>query len=119
MPYEQTIQERSYQFAVAMVLFYEQTLQSVPVFLREQMVRSATSIAANVAESRSAISTADFTNKMYIACKESRETLFWLQLLRDTHKVPTQQIEPHINACDELLRILITTTKRLKHKSGE
>jgi four helix bundle protein len=56
---------------------------------------------------------------MYIACKESRETLFWLQLLRDTHKVPTQQIEPHINACDELLRILITTTKRLKQKSGE
>ena len=85
MPYAQTIQERSYQFAVAIVLFYDQIVQSAPVFLRDQMVRSATSIAAHVAESRSAISTADFTNKMYIACKEAQETLFWLRLLRDTH----------------------------------
>ena len=80
-----TVQQKSRLFAVRIVRLYQYLCREKNEYvLSKQLLRSGTSIGANVAESECAFSRKDFLAKMYIAFKECNETLYWLDLLYDT-----------------------------------
>jgi four helix bundle protein len=74
--------------------------------LSKQLVRSGTSIGANVEEANGAQSKKEFGAKMSIAYKECRETHYWLRLLRDSEYLEPQHAETILNDCDELCKII-------------
>lgn len=79
--------------------------------LADQIVRSGTSIGANVAEAVCAFSKPDFYAKMSIALKEANETLYWLKLLWRTNYIDENQYTSSVVKCEELIRILIAILK--------
>ncbi len=83
--------------------------------LSKQILRSGTSIGANIAESESASSKNDFINKLYIALKECSETIYWLELLNETEFISKEQFDS-INAdCMELYKMLMSIIKTSKN----
>ena len=78
------------------------------------MLRSGTSIGANLAESQYAVSRNDFVAKLYIALKECAETLYWLDLLYETDYINKSQYESIYNDCEELRKMLSSSTKTIK-----
>ncbi len=82
--------------------------------LSKQVLRSGTSIGANVAEAEYGYSRNDFLAKMYIALKECAETRYWLDLLRETDYIDNKLSESLMTDCDELLRILSSITKSMR-----
>jgi four helix bundle protein len=97
-------------------------LNSTPGVSRElarQLVRSGTSIGANVEESQAAQSTADFIHKLEISLKEARETRYWLRLLVAAEIVSSSRLVPLLNEANELIKILasiIVKTKQNRKK---
>ena len=86
-----------------------------------QVARSGTAIGALVSEAVFAQSPADFINKMSIALKECNETLYWLNILKDTDYLDDKEFESMSKDCKELLALLITsikTTKQNINKTG-
>ena|SRR5438552_17975504 len=81
---------------------------------REQLVSSATSIGANVAEARSAQSRADFISKMEIALKEARETDYWLTVLFRLTDKPTDAQKAILQECYEITAMLVASVKTAK-----
>ena len=79
-----------------------------------QLMRSGTSIGANVKEASRGVSKADFTAKMSISLKEASESEFWIELLRDTDYITTEQAESMLADCQELLKLLMTIVKTSK-----
>jgi len=108
------IKERTFEFA-ARIVGLCQKLAEVPGVSRtlaNQLLRSGTSIGANVEEAHGSQSKPDFTAKMYIACKESRETHYWLRLLIKCNIVPEQQLTDLLDESNQLVAILTTITKK-------
>lgn len=87
-------------------------LQSVAA-LANQLLRSGTSIGANNAEATSAISKADFKSKSYIALKEARESLYWLELLHRSNYLTDIQYNSLYTDCEELVKVLTHRCKKL------
>ena len=90
-------------------------LQSVAA-LANQLLRSGTSIGANNAEATSAISTADFKAKSYIALKEARESLYWLDLLHRNNYLTDVQYQSLHTDCEELVKVLTYRCKKLDER---
>ena len=82
--------------------------------LSKQIVRSGTSIGANIAEARCGYSRKDFINKIYIALKECAETLYWIDLLHDTDYLTDDEFVSLNADCEVLYRILSATTKTVR-----
>ena len=93
-------------------------LQSVAA-LANQLLRSGTSIGANNAEATSAISKADFKSKSYIALKEARESLYWLELLHRNNYLDDRQFQSIYNDCEELVKVLVHRCKKLDENGTE
>ena len=110
-----TIQEKSFRFAVRIVNLcrYLQTEQK-EFILTKQLLRSGTSIGANVSESQQAQSRLDFISKLNIALKEAHETNYWLRLLHETKFLTDDEFESIITDCRELERLLISIVKTSK-----
>ena len=109
---ENIIAEKSKQFAIRIVNLYKYLLKEKREFiLSKQLVRSGTSIGANVAEAICAISKKDFTAKMYIAYKECSESLYWIELLHETEYLDKKEFDSIWNQCKELHKILSSITK--------
>ncbi|RYC50621.1 four helix bundle protein [Flagellimonas olearia] len=110
--------EKSYDFALQTVNLYKRIVASKKEFvLSKQMLRSGTSIGANISEANGAISTADFSAKISIAYKESLEVKYWLSLLKDADYVTKTNANTLIAQADELSKIMFSilkTTKRAK-----
>ena len=87
-------------------------LQSVAA-LANQLLRSGTSIGANNAEACNAITKSDFKSKSYIALKEARESLYWIELLHRNSYIDDRQYESIYGDCEELVRILVARCKKL------
>ena len=85
--------------------------------LSKQILRSGTSIGANVEEANAAQSPADFLAKMYISFKEARETHYWLRLLRDSDYLEPKLAQSLLKDCDELIKLLSSITKTTKNKT--
>lgn len=88
--------------------------------LSNQLLRAGTSIGANNAEATSAISKADFKSKSYIALKEARESLYWLNLLHRNNYLDDKQYNSLYTDCDELVKVLTHRCKKLdENKDGD
>ncbi len=81
--------------------------------LSKQLLRSGTSIGANLAEAECAISKKDFLSKVYIALKECMETKYWLELLHETEYLTEHEYQSMNSDCEELRKMLSSTTKTL------
>ena len=92
-------------------------LQSVAA-LANQLLRSGTSIGANNAEAAGAISKADFKSKSYIALKEARESLYWLDLLHRNGYLTDAQFQSIYADCEELIKVLTHRCKKLDQELG-
>ena len=93
-------------------------LQSVAA-LCNQLLRSGTSIGANNAEACNAISKADFKSKSYIALKEARESLYWLDLLHRNKYLTDEQFKSIYADCEELVKVLVHRCKKLDENGTE
>ena len=85
--------------------------------LTNQLMRSGTSIGANIHESKYAHGTADFISKMQIALKECYESEYWLELLNRTGYIDDKQYKSIINNCGQIRRMLISSINTVKEKS--
>ena len=91
----------------------------IPVHLQaiatlcNQLLRSGTSIGANNAEACNAISRQDFRSKSYIALKEARESLYWIDLLKRNNYIDERQYQSIYEDCEELVKILVVRCKKL------
>lgn len=114
MKEDNVVLEKSYRFAVRIVRLYQHVSEKKKEYvLSKQVLRSGTSVGANVEEAVGGRSRKDFTSKMGIAYHEARETRFWLRLLRDTDYLTPQEAQSILADVEELLKliasILITT----------
>lgn len=113
-PEAETVKYKSKKFAVRIVNLYKFLCDEKKEFvLSKQILRSGTSIGANMAEAECAISRKDFLAKIYIALKECAETLYWLDLLHETEYITDIQYSSLQSDCEELRRMLSATTKTL------
>jgi four helix bundle protein len=97
---------KSYDLALRIIKLYKYLSTEKKEFvLSKQILRCGTSIGANVEEAIGAISKKDFINKMYIAHKESRETSYWINLLRDSNYIDEKSSESLLIDCNEIIKI--------------
>lgn len=112
-----TVSQKSRHFAVRVVRLYQHlTNEKKEYVLSKQLLRSGTSIGANIAEGECAFSRKDFLAKMYIAFKECNETLYWLDLLHDTDFLTETEYTSICTDCRELHKMLASITKTIREK---
>ncbi|MBR1811822.1 MAG: four helix bundle protein [Clostridia bacterium] len=113
----QTAVYKSERFAVRIINLYKFLCASHQEYdLFRQLLRSGTSIGANLAEAEYGISENDFLSKKYIALKECAETLYWLRLLKQTGYLSDSEFDSIYADCEELRKMLSSATKTLKEK---
>ena len=111
-----TIQEKSFQFAVRIVkLCRHLQTEKKEFILSKQLLRSGTSIGANVAEAQQAQSRADFIAKLNIALKEASETEYWLRLLHETDYFENKSFQSIWSDCNEVKSLLVSIVKSSKN----
>ena len=110
------LEEKSLKFAIRVVNLYKYLVnEKKETVMSKQILRSGTSIGANISEAQYAQSKADFLSKMHISLKEASETKFWLKLLCSTSYINDSQTSI-MDDCDELLKLLTSTCKTTKKK---
>ena len=107
---ESIIRELSFQFSLNIIELYKQLRSKKEYIISKQLLRSGTSIGANVVEAGACQSKKDFLSKMSIASKEARETKYWLQLLEKSHLVELNLIE-YLSTIDDIINILTKIVK--------
>lgn len=111
------ILDKSFQFAVRTVRLYKHLCAERKEFtLSKQLLRSGTSIGANVTESQQAQSRADFLSKLNIALKETSETKYWLRLMQATDYLTEKEANSMLADCTELEKLLVSIIKKLKEE---
>ena len=114
---ENTVLYKSKVFAVRIVEQYKKINEEKnEKIMSKQMLRCGTSIGANCAEAEYAISENDLLSKLYIALKEAAETLFWLDLLHDSKYLDDTEFSSLWDSCEEIRRMLSSSTKTLAAK---
>ena len=119
------VQDKSFRFAVQIIGYVRlQQKDHVNLVLTRQLLRSGTSIGANIEEALGGQSSKDFISKLAIAAKEARETGYWLRLIRDTQPHNHPELASLQEECNGLLRMLnsiILTTRRkfMTHENSE
>ncbi len=104
-PYD--INERAFEFAVAVLDLAEQIPHNrMGNTIADQLIRSSTSIGANLEEATAASSRADFVNKMIIALKEGRETSYWLHIIKRKNLAPHPSTDILLSESEEIKKIL-------------
>ena len=112
---ENIIQIKSYAFAVRIVKVYQHLCEEKKEYvLSKQLLRSGTSIGANIEEAIGGQSGKDFYAKLTIAYKEARETHYWVRLLTDTNYLSKEENESLLYDIDELLKIIGSIQKTLR-----
>ena len=116
---DNVIVAKSYSFAVRFVKLYKYLSEEKQDYtIGKQLLRSGTSIGANVKEAIRGYSKADFTSKMSISLKEASETEYWVEILRDTGYITEQQADSMLNDCTELIKMLMTIIKTSQGKNN-
>jgi len=111
------LKHRAYQYSVGMIEFLDALPKNISTtVITKQLLRSATSIGANIVEAKGASSKRDFTNFFGHALKSANESLYWLGLLRDAKKINKPQLEYLLNETKELASILGASLLTLKGK---
>ena len=112
MKRDSVVFEKSRAFALRIIKLYNYMKSEHSEYvLSKQLLRSGTSIGANIAEAEYAITKKDFLSKIYIALKEASETKYWLDLLRDAEYLRKQEYDSIVFDCEEILKLLTNITK--------
>jgi four helix bundle protein len=112
---ENIVQKKSFEFALAVIRLYKQLQDRREFVLSRQLLRSGTSIGANVEEANAGQSRKDFLAKMSVASKEARETKYWLRLLQKSEIVDVD-VSSELKQVEELIRILTSIVKTTGEK---
>ena len=112
------IQDKSYAFAIKIVNIYKVLHERKEYVLSKQLLRSGTSVGANIEEAIGGQSKKDFYAKLTISYKEARETKYWLRLLTDTSYLEKSESETLLNDIEEILRIIGSIQKTIKSQLG-
>lgn len=102
------IKDKTFEFAKEIVYLYKNLAENKEFVLSKQLLRSGTSIGANVREAEHAQSKADFIHKMSIALKKANETEYWLDLLFETKYLSVEEFQSIKNKNVEILKLLIS-----------
>jgi len=109
---ENVVFEKSKKFSLRIIKLYKYLCSEKKEFvLSKQILRSGTSIGANIAEAEYGISKKDFLSKMYISLKETAETLYWLELLKGSEYISEREFNSLAGDCIELQKLLSSITK--------
>ena len=114
------IRDRVMEFALSVIKYFRMLNRrhdDVSIILGKQLLKSATSIGANIEEAQAAESRADFIHKYSIAQKEARETFYWLQLLQKADCNHTEEIIPLLQEVNELISIITVIILNTKKKN--
>ena len=112
---DNVIEKKSFDFAIRIVKLYKYLCDTKKEYvLSKQVLRSGTSIGANVAEAQQAQSKADFISKISIALKETSETKYWLRLLNASDYLTDNEIKTILSDCVEIEKILTSILKSSK-----
>jgi len=119
MKKDNVVQEKSYSFALRVIKLYRWLVENKKEYvLSKQLLRSGTSVGANVEEAIGGQSARDFKAKMSIAYKEVRESHYWLRLLHDSDYLDKNAFSSIIIDCDELMKIIGSIIKTMKSKEN-
>lgn len=108
------VQEKSYKFALRIIKLYKFLYSKREYILSKQILRCGTSIGANIKEALQAESKLDFIHKLNIALKESSETEYWLQLLKDSDFIDHKSYASIYNDCIEIVKLITSIIKTTK-----
>jgi len=106
---------KSFNFSLKVIDLYRSLIAKKEFVLSKQLLRSGTSIGANISEANYAFSTKDFYHKLNTSRKEANESRYWLELLVKSGYLKAEEGKEIIENCDELMRILtssINTTRK-------
>ncbi len=111
------VEKKSFELAVRIVRMsrYLRKRGAEPPII-EQILRSGTSIGANISEAQNAQSKRDFLSKMQIALKEATETQYWIRLLKEVESMNEKEYESLMKDCDEVTKMLISIVKTTREK---
>ena len=113
-----TIKEKSFKFALDIIDLYKELVKNSEFVISKQLLKSGTSIGANVSEAEAGSSKRDFLNKMAIASKEARETDYWLRLL-DQSELTDVNLDMYLSEIIEIKKMLtsivMTTQSNIKN----
>lgn len=99
------VYHKSHLFSIKVIELYKLMQNNKEDVVSKQLIASATSIGANIREASAAVSRRDFINKMAIANKEARETIYWLELIRDSHLID-YDLNELLSLNNELIKLL-------------
>lgn len=108
--------KKSFEFAIEIYKVYTHLLKHNEYTISKQLLRSGTSIGANIREAQEAYSKKDFLHKLNISLKEARETLYWLELLIKIFPSSEQILLLAKQSCSELIAILVSISKTTKQR---
>ncbi len=114
---ENIVKEKSYNFALQIIKLCTWLKQQSHYEMSRQLLRSGTSIGANIEEALAGMSRKDFLAKMSIASKEAREANYWLRLLKDSEILKNSQSQSLLETSEELIKILTSIVKTGYEKS--
>jgi four helix bundle protein len=107
------IVDKTKHFALQIIKTYNYLSQNKKEFIMsKQLMRSGTSIGANVREAQRAQSIPDFYSKMNIALKEAEESLYWIELLQESGTIKNESMDLLYSECEEIVRLLVSITKQ-------
>ena len=110
------VKDKSFKFALSVIELYKMLKVEGEFIISKQLLRSGTSIGANIEESLHGQSKPDFISKLSISLKEACETLYWLELLK-VSELTKIDLSNYINDCNEIISILTKILKTSKNKS--
>ena len=113
---ESIVKNKSFEFAMQIIDLYKILQEQKEFVLSKQLLRSGTSIGANINEALAGVSKADFAYKMSISSKEARESLYWLELLEKSQMVKFD-FKPFIQSCEELVKMLTSIVKTTQNST--
>ncbi len=112
------IQNKSFVFALSVITLYQKLISDKEFIISKQLLKSGTSIGANIEEANAGQTKKDFIAKMAIASKEARETRYWLRLLEKSD-LTNVDVSTEQDAIEEIVRILTSIVKTAQTKSFE
>ncbi len=116
MKNDSIVLEKSFSFSLEVIKLFQTLQENKEFVISKQLLRSSTSVGANINEATAAFSKPDFIHKMSLASKEARETRYWLMLLDKSQLVKSDYSE-YLNKIDELIKMLTAIVKTSQAKS--
>ena len=117
---ESILYQKSFEFSKNIVNFYQKYSNiNKDNTLSRQLLRSGTSIGANIAEAQCGTSKNDFIAKLYISLKEANESSYWIRLLKETNLIEENDAKVLLSQVVEIQRMLIASLKTVKNEEGK